>query len=68
VAIERGDAHFFIPTVEGEWQRGLFVRRRRNEMKTLAKTVERLVAFGVTLPHDPVFIDVGSERALAGSG
>ncbi|MDP9318677.1 MAG: FkbM family methyltransferase [Actinomycetota bacterium] len=60
VAVERGDALFFIPTVEGEWQRGLFVRRRRNDMKTLAKTVGRLAAFGVTLPHDPVIIDVGA--------
>jgi FkbM family methyltransferase len=60
VAVERGGALFFIPTVEGEWQRGLFVRRRRNDMKTLAKTVGRLAAFGVTLPHDPVFIDVGA--------
>jgi FkbM family methyltransferase len=60
LATRVGEELFFVSTEDLGVGRRVFVRSWRKDMTTLAKANARLAELGVSLPEDPVFVDVGA--------
>jgi FkbM family methyltransferase len=59
VAASIGDELFFVATADKGVERGLFVRRSRSDVTVLGRVFDRLDEYGLHLPADAVFIEVG---------
>jgi FkbM family methyltransferase len=60
LAVSVGEELFFVASDDQGVGRRVFVRSWRKDMTTVGKAVDRLAEFGVQMPADPVFVDVGA--------
>ena len=60
VAVSLGDQLFFVQTSDGGVGKGVFVKGWRKDLSVLDSAIARLSEYGLTLPENPVFVDVGA--------
>jgi FkbM family methyltransferase len=60
LSVPIGDQIFFVRTDDGGVGKGIFVKGWRRDMTILDGVMARLVEYGITLPEEPIFVDVGA--------